>query len=412
MTMDWLKACSPVGTSAGSRDVTLGVAYRFAYKGGSSVSYSGRLGAATGCVTIVGGYRLAAVPEETLSLEDKILSLGPIAYLKLDDRDKSDGAQARDSSGHSRHGVYHGGCSVTDGPNELSTATLFDGINACVEIPDPDDDAFSVPTSGHGLTVLRFVRPEAMRFPPNGDSSAIAGTIVNGPYELPAPTIHVSDVTHLSHSGFITVIADDSIVVRIDYTSKSGGVNGTITGCSTPYGAGTTINTGAAILQNDAFVYIDGKGAAHQHEWGCRFYSDTDANPQGQRPNEIAFYTWSLCGGEGSGAHDLGPFVRGTYRMLVGAADAGNRDIPDAGNRIWTDGILRQAPLDLGTLYSNPTFKVIPGKGKQPVRIGTRTKDAYFGGAVGQWAAFGRVLKDQEVYRLFLAWTNRSPAHS
>jgi hypothetical protein len=405
MTMDWLKACHPVGTCARSGDITLGVAYRFAYKGGSSVSYSGKLGAATGCVTIVGGYRLAAIPTETLSLEDKIMSLGPVAYLKLNDHDKSDGARAHDSSGHGRHGVYHGGCSVTEGPIEGAIATLFDGINGYVEIPD--DDAFSVSTSGHGLTVLRFVRPEVMRFPPNRDSSAIAGTVTGGPYGLPVSTIQLSDVTHLSRFGFITVIANDSSVVRIDYTSI-GRRDGTINGCSTPDGTGKTISPGAAILQNDAFVYIDGKGAGQEHEWGCRFYSDTDANPEGQRPNEIAFYTWNLSGGEGSGAHDLGPFGKDVYRMLVGAADAGDRHVPDAGNRIWTDGILLQAPLDIGTLYSNPNFNVIPGKGKQPVRIGTRTQAAYFGGAVGQWAVFGRVLKDQEVYRLFLAWTQRA----
>jgi hypothetical protein len=408
MTMDWLKACNPVGTSAGSGDITLGVAYRFAYKGGSAVSYSGKLGAPTGCVTIIGGYRLAAVPAETLSLEDKIMSLEPIAYLRLDDPDKSEGARARNSSGNGhRDGVYHGGCSVTDGPIEGSTATRFDGIGGYVEII-PDDDAFSISTSGYGLTVMRFVRPDVVRFPPNSDSSGVAGTVVDGPYKLPASTILVSDVTYLSDSGYITAVTDKGSVVTINYTGKSGGVNGTLTDCSTPNGTGKTISTGAATLQNDAFVYIDGKGADHQHEWGCRFYSDTDANPARPRPNEISFYTWNLDGGEGSGAHDLGPFVNGAYRMLVGAADGGDRDVPDAGNRLWTDGILQQAPLALGTLYSNPEFHIIPQKGKKPVRIGTRTKAAYFGGAVSQWAVFGRVLKDQEVYRLFLAWTNMS----
>jgi hypothetical protein len=349
---------------------------------------------------------------QALSLEDEIMSLGPVAYLKLDDRDKSDGAQARDSSGHGRHGVYHGGCSVTAGPTEGSTATLFDGNDGYVEIPD--NDVFSVPTSKHGLTVLRLVRPEVMRFPPNSDSDAIAGTIAHGPYRLPASTIQVSVVTpnrKLSDKpGFITVIADDSSVVRIDYTnytSKTGSLNGTLTGCSTPDGAGRTISTGAAILQNDAFVYIDGKGAAQEYEWGCRFYSDTDANPGGQRPNEISFYTWSLSGGEGSGAYDKGPFGKGVYRMIVGAADAGDWHVPNAGNRIWTNGILRQAPPERGTLYS--TFDVVPANGCQPARIGTRNKAAYFGGAVGQWALFSRVLQDQEVYRLFLAWTNVSP---
>jgi hypothetical protein len=352
-----------------------------------------------------------AIPTGALSLEDEIMSLGPIAYLKLDDRDKSDGAPARDSSGYGRHGVYHGGCSVTSGPIEGSAATLFDGIDGYVEIPD--NNVFSVPTSKHGLTVLRFVRPEVMRFPPNSDSDAVAGTVVHGPYRLPAPTIQVSVVTpnrKLSDKpGFITVIADDSSVVRINYMKKTGDLNGTLTGCSTPDGAGKTISTGAAILQNDAYVYIDGKGADGEHEWGCRFYSDTDANPHGQRPNEISFYTWSLSGGEGSGAHDEGPFAKGVYRMVVGAADAGDKNVPGAGNRIWTDGILRQAPPDHGTLYS--TFGVVPANGRQPVRIGTRTTAAYFGGAVGQWAVFGRVLKDQEVYRLFLAWTNMSPTH-
>jgi hypothetical protein len=354
---------------------------------------------------------VGATPTGTLSLEDEIMSLRPVAYLKLDDRDKSNGAQARDSSGNGRHGVYHGGCSATGGPVKGSTATLFNGTDGYVEIPD--NDVFSIPTSGQGLTVLRIVRPEVMRFPPNRDSNAVAGTIVQGPYRLPAATtIHVSDVTGLAPSGFITVIADDSSVVQINYTGTTGVLNGTLTGCSAPHGAGKTLSTGAAFLQNDAFVYIDGKGADHEHEWGCRFYSDTDANPGGPRPNEISFYTWSLSGGEGSGAHDKGPFAKGVYRMIVGAADAGDWHVPYAGNRIWTDGgVPLQAPPDSGTLYSNPKFHVTPGNGYQPVRIGTRTKAAYFGGAVGHWAVFGRVLENAEVSRLFLAWTSMSPAH-
>jgi hypothetical protein len=158
---------------------------------------------------------IGATPTGTLSLEDEIMSLGPVAYLKLDEHDKSDGAQARDSSGNGRHGVYHGGCSVTGDPVKGSTATLFDGTDVYVEIPD--DNVFSVPTSKHGLTVLRFVRPDVMRFTPNSDSNAVAGMVAHGPYWLPAPTIQVSDVTGLTHSGFITA----SQMIRAWYGSTT-----------------------------------------------------------------------------------------------------------------------------------------------------------------------------------------------
>jgi len=103
-----------------------------------------------------------------------VLSKGPVGYWRLGE---TAGPTAVDSSGFGYHGTYQG--NPTFGQpgaivNDLDTAIGCNGPDSkdYVEIPDPGDSAvFSQPTSGAGLSVEVWMRPDALVFPGQVDSA-------------------------------------------------------------------------------------------------------------------------------------------------------------------------------------------------------------------------------------------------
>jgi len=98
---------------------------------------------------------------------DRVLSKKPVGYWRLGE---ATGPTAKDESGFNRHGVFRG-APLLHQPGALKhdddAAITLDGQGSCVEIPD--DPAFSVATSGKGMTVEVWMRPDALDFP--GDST-------------------------------------------------------------------------------------------------------------------------------------------------------------------------------------------------------------------------------------------------
>lgn len=94
--------------------------------------------------------------------EKTVLAKRPVGYWRLGE---ARGVEARDSSGNEHHGTYHGTPAfgqrgaIDDDPN---TAIKLDGKRCYVEIADHKD--FSQPTSGKGLTVEVWMRPDALEF--------------------------------------------------------------------------------------------------------------------------------------------------------------------------------------------------------------------------------------------------------
>ena len=127
------------------------------------------------------GAGVAAVARKTLvrtvrasdQYSSVVLAKGPVAYWRLGE---ASGRTAADASCNSYDGTYLG--NPTFGQpgaivNDPDTAIGLNGPDSMdyVEIPDPDSAAFSQPTSGAGLTVEVWMRPDVLTFP--GETSDI-----------------------------------------------------------------------------------------------------------------------------------------------------------------------------------------------------------------------------------------------
>jgi len=101
----------------------------------------------------------AAAPE----YHKRVLAKHPVAYWRLDERS---GPTARDMTNNEHNGAYHGGVVFGETGavrNDLGGAIGLNGVDAFVEVPD--SPAFSQATSGRGLSVEAWFRPDLLIFP-------------------------------------------------------------------------------------------------------------------------------------------------------------------------------------------------------------------------------------------------------
>jgi hypothetical protein len=85
-----------------------------------------------------------------------------VAYWRFQERT---GPVARDSSVHAHTGTYHGGITFAESGaihSEYDAAIGLNGVDAFVEVTD--SAAFSQPTSGRGLSVEAWLRPDRLTF--------------------------------------------------------------------------------------------------------------------------------------------------------------------------------------------------------------------------------------------------------
>jgi hypothetical protein len=94
--------------------------------------------------------------------KNKVLAKMPVAYWRLGE---AHGPTVLDSTGHGHTGTAHG-APVFHQPGAITgdpdTAIKLSGHASYIEVPD--HKAFSQPTSGHGLTVEVWVRPDVLEF--------------------------------------------------------------------------------------------------------------------------------------------------------------------------------------------------------------------------------------------------------
>jgi hypothetical protein len=100
------------------------------------------------------------------SYSQVVLAKGPAGYWRLGELG---GPAAFDSSDNGNGGTYYGNPSFGQPGainNDPGTAVGFNGPGSgdYVEVPDPDSQSFSQPTSGAGLTVEVWMRPDALVF--------------------------------------------------------------------------------------------------------------------------------------------------------------------------------------------------------------------------------------------------------
>jgi hypothetical protein len=127
-----------------------------------------RLAAGTGLVSVLGGsvVKAAALAYKEIgrsaAYRDGVLAKGPVGYWRLGE---DAGPTAADETSNGHDGCYLGNptlgtAGAIDG--DPDTAVQFNGTDY-VEIPDSED--FSQPTSGAGLTVEAWLRPDRLQFP-------------------------------------------------------------------------------------------------------------------------------------------------------------------------------------------------------------------------------------------------------
>jgi len=93
---------------------------------------------------------------------ERVLAKKPVGYWRLGE---VAGPTVKDESSFNRHGIYRGTPALHQPgalKNDDDTAITLDGKGSCVEIPD--DPAFSVATSGKGMTVEVWMRPDVLEF--------------------------------------------------------------------------------------------------------------------------------------------------------------------------------------------------------------------------------------------------------
>jgi Concanavalin A-like lectin/glucanases superfamily len=91
-----------------------------------------------------------------------VLAKNPIAYWRLGE---ARGPDALDSTGNGHQGAYQGTPTFRERgaiAGDPDTAVKLDGRRSYVEIPN--HEGFSQPTSGNGLTVEAWVRPDVLTF--------------------------------------------------------------------------------------------------------------------------------------------------------------------------------------------------------------------------------------------------------
>jgi len=113
------------------------------------------------------GSRLAPTAVASDAYSGVVLAKGPVGYWRVGE---PIGPTALDASGNGYDGTYLG--DPTFGQpgaiaNDADTAIGFNGpdFRDYVEIPHPDSAAFSQPTSGSGLSVEVWLRPDVLIFP-------------------------------------------------------------------------------------------------------------------------------------------------------------------------------------------------------------------------------------------------------
>jgi hypothetical protein len=135
----------------------------------------------------------------------------------------------------------------------------------------------------------------------------------------------------------------------------------------------------------EGYVHWMGKGALNQYEYVARIYSDDNTVKRG---NRISGYAYNLTGSlQGAGSYFQDPVSVGQWihYALVINTRARSATYPTGYTKVYKNGTLRDTD-------SLSEYKIVPGNGTAPLRIGTRDLASFFKGAIGKVAVYGYEL--------------------
>lgn len=95
--------------------------------------------------------------------------------------------------------------------------------------------------------------------------------------------------------------------------------------------------------------------------------------------------------------------VPGAWIYVVG-------ELTPTGVRLFTNGVLRQGPPAVATLYANPAYNVTLVHGTAPVRVGTRNFDSFFEGSVDEVAIYSYLLSSTQIRAHYRVALRTNPA--
>ena len=148
--------------------------------------------------------------------------------------------------------------------------------------------------------------------------------------------------------------------------------------------------------QGTGYVNWLGKGVDGAQEWTLRMYSLVNSE---NRPNRISGYVFNADGGEGSGAYIQTPLIVDRWILIGFEVDtATSAKYPTGWAAIFANGAERG-------IEGLNQFGVIPQAGRAPVRIGTRDRESFFQGGIGDVAVFDRLIPAVDMRRLYAAMT-------
>jgi hypothetical protein len=173
---------------------------------------------------------------------------------------------------------------------------------------------------------------------------------------------------------------------------------------------------------NDSGGYVDWMGKCANYsptcEWEARMYNTTNSE---NRCNRISAYVFNSSAGLGSAA-DWQPtcgliqagtwyHVVGEYTTLHAPSDCANTDQYPGSIDIWVNGV-RWDHGSHGQTGCMSQYNVVPKANDSPVNIGTMARDAWFAGAIGKVAIYGKLLAASAVVHHYTVMSGETPTGS
>jgi hypothetical protein len=194
-------------------------------------------------------------------------------------------------------------------------------------------------------------------------------------------TKHAGQATTAPNGDRVTAYNSDDDSVHTDYTEVADADDLSImhTGVFTMEAWFRPDVVNFTDYEAEGYVHWLGKGVPNQHEYVARIYNQSALD----RPNRVSGYAFKLGGGLGAGSYFQDPMTAGEWIHFAVVVDTVNKDRKGWGTiRIYKNAVLRDTD-SLGGSY-----KITPGNGTAPFRVGTRDFASFFEGAIGKVAVY------------------------
>ncbi|WKX76712.1 LamG domain-containing protein [Zobellia laminariae] len=144
-------------------------------------------------------------------------------------------------------------------------------------------------------------------------------------------------------------------------------------------------------FNTNSYIYWMGKGEHNQYEYAMRMYNKDITRVQDKdRPNRISCYAWNLKGNLGAGSYAQETVVAKEWLHFVAIYNFNEDTI-----QFYRNGVL----MDTDSFEKD--YHVTPRNGNAPFRIGIRSMNSYFNGAIDDIKIYDKVLSQDDITALY-----------